>query len=578
MYCPECGNKIEEGARFCCECGTKIEQPDTAQATTATPQSEQSRQEEKGEYLCSCIILTNITLLSKVLNSAPEQTKQFIEQFIDIKKRSGVLYKLVDAGNYTYHKSSFFSSTKRVSLNAESSLWEYMDILMDIHKHEKTESQYLFIIGGNDVIPMPTVKHYIANDNHDDSIDTDILYAYPYGSQMLPLLENQQIFKEQQLFFVGRLPFGSDSTLNDLTNYLQRDINCSEGIPLTQAYGQCDPNWKNVSTKVADRLRPLMRNLDGRLADQYYYNRIILSPMVDAGNVTQVLDTDASLYYYNLHGGSALQVRGYAGAPRGENYTRMVLQPEHMRTANQPNVVVCEACYGARFINLDKHHSMLLSSIHNNTMSFLGSSRVAWGCVDQPNWTPQNAHISNADIIANSFIAALLEGYTTGQAMFLARSAVLKNSKAGNLLAALTVVEFNLYGDPIMFMNRTNNKAISHKQIDTSPYIKETASISCTTQEINIGKQEADSSILGAVRSAVNANIAQIHDTIANHLYKNFGLTPRPADSILKIKYSDGSEEYNFRYKSQESNSTTPLYYLVTTTPSGQISEINTSK
>lgn len=576
MYCPECGNKIEEGARFCSECGTKIEQQQVASPTA--PDNEDSSSDKKRDYFASCIIFTNITLLSASLKTTPNEVKELINQFIEFRKSSGLLYKLVDVGNYTYHKSSFFSSSKKVSLTAESSLWDYMDILMDVHNNEKTESQYLFIIGGNDVIPMPCVKHYIPNDKHDDSIDTDILYAYPYGSQMLPLLENQKIFQEEQLFFVGRLPFGTDATINDLCNYLQRDIDCAGGVPYTEAYGQCDPNWKNVSTKVAQRIVSQMRNFDGRLSDEYYYNRIILSPMVDDGNVTQIFNTNASLYYFNLHGGNAIKVRGYAGAPRGECRTRMVIQPEHIATAAQPNIVVCEACYGARFIGLDKHHSMLLSSIHSKTMTFLGSSRVAWGCVDSPSTTPQNALISNADIMANRFVSALLDGYTTGQAMFIARSEILKNSKAGNLHSALTIVEFNLFGDPLVYMNVNNNKSASKlKQIKSTPFLPKDEHIGCDIEVVS-NKEEANDSILARVRSAVDANIAQIHDTIGNHLYKNFGLTPRPAESVFKIRYSDGCEEYNFKYKSNDNDSETEMYYLVTATNDGKIKEINASK
>lgn len=574
MYCPECGNKLEDDMRFCPECGTPVEREDTATQTA----NDETEDNEKGEYFASCIILTNIPLLSEALKTTPEEIGKLLKQFIEIKKGSGILYTLIDAGNYTYYKSSFFSRTKRVSLNLESSLWEYMDILMDVYKHQKTEPQYLFIIGGDNVIPMPCVKHYIANDKHDDSIDTDILYSYPYGSSMLPLLENQEIFKQEQLFHVGRLPFGNDSTIDDLHSYLQRDIECTMGVQLTRTYGQCDPNWKNVSVKVANRILPAMRNLDGRLADEYYYNRIILSPMVDDGNVAQVFDKESSLYYYNLHGGKALQIRGYAGAPRGEQRTRMVLQPEHMRTAQNPNIVVCEACYGARFINLDKHHSMMLSSIHNNTMVFLGSSRVAWGCVDQASTTPKNAHIGNADIIASAFISALLEGYSTGQALFIARSKVLQSGKPGNLLSALTIVEFNLYGDPTLFIATDGNKSLNYKKVGSTTYIDRSSQIQCTVEEVRDSKEENTGSILSLVRSAVNSNIAQMHNTIGKELYEKFGLTPRPAESVFKVRYSDGSEEYNFKYKSNDPESEIDTYYLVTTNSDGKITEINSSK
>ncbi len=106
----------------------------------------------------------------------------------------------------------FWGNTKKAHLKANSPLWDYMDILMDVHNGEQAGgdeiSQYLFIIGSNDIIPMPCIRHYISDDANDDSIDTDILYAYPYGKEMLALLENQEAFTYDQLFFVGRLPLG----------------------------------------------------------------------------------------------------------------------------------------------------------------------------------------------------------------------------------------------------------------------------------------------------------------------------------------------------------------------------------
>ena len=123
-----------------------------------------------------------------------------------------------------------------------------MDVLGDFNEKITKESgqapEYLFIIGGDDTIPMPCIKHYIRNDKHDDTIDTDLLYAYPYGEKVLPLFENMEIFKYDQQFFIGRLPFGNDASIEDLYNYLYRDLEQTLGVALEEAYGQCDPNWK----------------------------------------------------------------------------------------------------------------------------------------------------------------------------------------------------------------------------------------------------------------------------------------------------------------------------------------------
>lgn len=601
MYCPECGTKIEAGGRFCPECGTMIVQEthETPTQQCSGEETHETSSKNDGEILASVILLTNVRLLADKMEVETQDVRELIEKFIEIKAESGLRYRLVDAGDYKYHKKGILGTSKKVSLNAQSELWDYMDILMDTHKyevgHQKPESQYLFIVGGDDIIPMPCVKHYIPNDKHDDSIDTDILFAYPYGKEMLPLLENQEIFKYDQMFFVGRLPLGNDATLEDLADYLQRDIDCTDGIPMSEAYGQCDPNWKNVSVKVSQEFAGYMRNLEGRISDQHYYHRMILSPDVHEGNVTQIFHTDASLYYYNLHGSNAEKVRGYAGAARGDTRTYMVIQPEHLSLSRCPNVVVSEACYGARFIDLDKNHSMLLSAIHNQTMTFVGSSRVAWGAVDGPQTTPQNAYIGNADIIARTFTSALLQGYTAGQAMFMARSAVLQQHDEGDLKAALTVVEFNLYGDPLMFLTEAESgkmkaeKAPSHQpsaitgrsplnHSTTHNLVSQDANVQSTTQEIHTDQTATGLSILERVRGAVNENIEKMHKTIGEQLYAQFGLTPRPAESILKISYGDGREEYDYTYKSSDENAEIQTYISVTMTAEGKIKNIYTSK
>ena len=567
MFCPECGNRIEEGTRFCPECGTRVEFEDSCNTTENNAGSDGLEK----KFSIGCIILTNTRLLAKAMQSSPEVITGLLQSFIEAKKDSGILYRLVDAGDYTFHKTSFFSSSRRVSLGTDSKSEDYMEVLTDVHRHDKARSQYLFIIGGNDVIPMPSIRHYL--EGKDNDIDTDIIYAYPYGKDVLQLLESKELFKYDQQFMVGRLPFGTDASIDDLINYLERDISCSAGIPMTQAYGQCDPNWRNVSVKVAEGILPLMRNFDGRLSKEHYYNRIMLTPHVNDGNVMQVFNKEASLYYYNLHGSNAVNVRGYLGVAVGERVTQMAIQPEHMGSATQPNVVASEACYGARFIGLDKHHSMMLSSIHNMTMAYLGSSRIAWGCVDHPGITPSNAHISNADIMAKTFTLSLLQGYSTGQALFMARHAAIKNSKPGDLLSTVTVVEFNLFGDPTLYMCEAGRKQAS-KEIGSTALVEKDVDLQCKVTEIS--NKSTEGSLLGLVRSAVDENIAQIHENIGKLLYENFGLEPRPADSIFKVRYSDGSEEYNFKYET--GNDELPMHYIVTSSKNGEITRINSSK
>ena len=577
MFCPECGNRIEDqNIHFCPECGARIEQESNTEKKTPVKPHPQGMSMHG-------LIFTNLDLLAEKTGTDEQSLMAIFDAFIRQKREYGISYKLVDAGNYTYRKSGFWGNSKKVHLKITSPLWDYMDILTDVHNGEQAAgdeiSQYLFIIGGSDIIPMPYIHHYIPNDSNDDSIDTDMLYAYPYGKEMITLLENQAAFTYDQLFFVGRLPLGEDASLEDLCGYLERDIDYSNGFPMNEAYGQCDPHWKKVSSYVANDLLNgnYFRDLSRYLSPDHYYNRLLLSPMVVEGNLQQVFHTNASLYYFNLHGGEGLESRGYAGVMLNkEEYGALpAIEPEHMMTCEEPNIVISEACYGGRFIGLDQHHSMMLASLFTNTLAFVGSSRVAWGAVDDASSPQSGVSVSYADIIAGYFISTILQGYTVAEALFIARSAVLQGTVPGDPHAALTVVEFNLFGDPMTTMNVRTNLKSGNKATSKTTLIYPNTKIGCTIEKIKTEKENG--SILEQVRGAVNANIQQIHDTIGQHLYANYGIKPRPMEEVLKIKYSNGQEEMKFNYD-LTSERQIPARFVVTTSSDGKIKSVYTTR
>ena len=577
MFCPECGNRIEDqNIHFCPECGARIEQESNTEKKAPVKPHPQGMSMHG-------LIFTNLGLLAEKTGTDEQSLMAIFDAFIRQKREYGISYKLVDAGNYTYRKSGFWGNSKKVHLKITSPLWDYMDILMDVHNGEQAAgdeiSQYLFIIGGSDIIPMPCIHHYIPNDSNDDSIDTDMLYAYPYGKEMITLLENQAAFTYDQLFFVGRLPLGEDASLEDLCGYLERNIDYSNGFPMNEAYGQCDPHWKKVSSYVANDLLNgnYFRDLSRYLSPDHYYNRILLSPMVVEGNLQQVFHTNASLYYFNLHGGEGLESRGYAGVMLNkEEYGALpAIEPEHMMTCEEPNIVISEACYGGRFIGLDQHHSMMLASLFTNTLAFVGSSRVAWGAVDDASSPQSGVSVSYADIIAGYFISAILQGYTVAEALFIARSAVLQGTVPGDPHAALTVVEFNLFGDPMTTMNVRTNLKSGNKITSKTTLVDPNTKIGCTIEKIKTEKENG--SILEQVRGAVNANIQQIHATIGQHLYASYGIKPRPMEEVLKIKYSNGQEEMKFNYD-LTSERQIPARFVVTTSSDGKIKSVYTTR
>lgn len=554
MYCPECGHKItEENAVFCPECGTRTGLCKTSWHNE-TPTA-------RG------IIFTDTAALAEKLGTTQAEIQRIITEFSHYRKDAGISYRIVDAGDYC-------TDTKTIRLRKGHRVEDYMEILTDAYDHEpdKTAPLYLFIIGGHDIIPVPQTSHCVP-DVSDDTIDTDILYAYPYGRNMLPMLEDMSIFRFSQAFHVGRLPLGNDTTLLDLCNYFNRVLEYPAGIPAGQAYGQCDPNWKNVSATVTGDLMDngMLLNIDKQLPDDCCFRRLILSPRVTAENVDRVFHTGASLYYFNLHGSNAVEARGYFGAPAGGQEMIPALLPEHLASCRTPNVTVSEACYGARFIGMDSRHSMLLSSLYAKTLIFLGSSRIAWGNVDTVNscgYTPVQPIL--ADTMAETFIGSLLQGYTSGEALFLCRAALFGCDCSPNTIA--TVTEFNLFGDPFIRMQTTYCHGTP---IDKSACVTDGNRFSCKAEKVNGANRNG--SILDVVRNAVNRNIGLIQDKIGRMLYELYGIEPRQADSIFRMKYADGHTELRFSYNTT-AEAGIPITYTAIATADGEIKNVIMTK
>lgn len=622
MYCPECGCKIEDAdALFCPECGTRVRE-ESQQTDGKTPvvasrdsddcvgvliesllkegakllfnegvklfsgkknkQSIYERKEDDSSVgWMYGIVFTNVRMLATKLGTTEEMMRNLLDAFIEQKRKFGVSYQLVDVGCYTFKQGG-----TTVQLDSGCGLWEYMEILMDIHdyelKYSLPVSEFLFIIGGDDIIPTGRIRHYMADDLkfRDRDIETDILYEYPYGREMVGMLENQQLFNYDQLFYVGRLPMGMDTSLNDFVDYLKRDIAHSEGIPMREAYIQSDPNWKRMSATAASTLVEgrWLKNLDGRLVDGCYFNGIILSPLVVSENLHQVFNKEASVFFFNLHGSNAEGMRGYFG-----NYCPQVPQkscasvvlPEHLRTCGNPNLVYSGACYGARYINKDKNHSMVLSSLYGKTLLFVGASRMAFGGNEPQNAAQLYVPISFGDVLAKGFWDSLMSGNVVGKALFDGRSAAFK-VQPGHPIYATTIVEFNVYGDPTLRMNVSAcSRSVDVPDAEAVGRIAETKDYGCITEVVEL--PSTSSSILDMVRRKVDDNISRIHDMIGHHLYEAFGLEPRPASSIFRLRYADGSRVLTFNYD-VDAGLDMPVRYMVETTEKGDILNFITTK
>ena len=562
-FCPECGTKLEEVFAFCPECGTKL--------VDVFPVSQENRsdvhfntsidstdvpsipvQEDTVPVQARGFILTNITSLAKRLHTSVSNVTDLLTWYVEGMRKLGVAYKVLDASNYTYFKKPLFGTPKHVSLTPNDPWYEYADILKDQHDYEvkehKPETEYVFIIGGDKEVPMPCMPNYIRN--NDKYFDTDLLYAYPFGVEMERKLVSQDIFKYDALFYVGRLPLAEDGTLSDLQGYFERVLENECSVEVKEAYAQCDPHWRNITMAITDEIAQydlFPRYKEDLPAMLLYQGRVFCTPLVcvhpdTREQLPKVFNTDANYIFFNMHGGGQRDASGFYGVGLDDSGCLEGFSPEVLAQAKQPNILFTQACYGGKFIGYSKRYSMLLTALTTNTLTYVGSSRVAYGAVDSG-----GIHLSTSDVLAKAFNYYILRGYTAGAAFFQARVQTYKN-RPGCPQHALTIGEFNLYGDPLVHVRKGEDcyKMASNKAAMLSPNERVGVLFEDVLMDKSVGEQQ---SLLQQVRTAVDKNIMDISANLAKTLYAQYGIPAREPSIISRRTYADGHKELCFSYQ-----------------------------
>ena len=505
MFCPNCGKKCGDNDLFCGGCGTRLPaRPVTAspaadaapvapavRAAGDTPAASASHgaanpsgcgaasaasaradaragsgaaagSKEPAGPMAEGVIFTNLQALARKFGTDAATVRKLLAAYAEASAAHGIRYRIVDAGDYVFRNPEA-GRNRAVALSPADSWVEHGYLLADYYRFGRStaddETNYLFIVGGADVIPMPVLPQYISDPDYSDTdIDSDIPYAYLLGERTYPMLGTAEIFQYEQYFHAGRLPLAHDASLDDLAGYLRRAAKAPGSMAVGRAYGQTDLTWLSASASVSE---PFRRNRlfrgDVRLDERIYTQNLFVSPCVERSIVDKVFDRGADFYYFNLHGSDAPTACSFYASYQQQCYEAVT--PRQLASAEKPNVVVTEACYGGKFQDYGRGETMLLAAMGDMTLLYLGSSRIAWGASK----SSSAADLDNADRLTNVYMAKLLEGYTAGEAFYMARQSFFDyNDGYFTPHQALTIVEFNLFGDPFLHVGVRREGAKAH--------------------------------------------------------------------------------------------------------------------
>ncbi len=409
-FCYNCGVRIDDICRFCPECGVEL-QPSVSANPAAVPGTKLfgslfDKQEQKREAVgtpflpgyAAAYLLTNTEALSRKFGCKRQDVVRRIEQYIEMRRQGGVCFLLLDVCDYKpcqKENRHFLRST--ISLSPQDGWQQHQRLLIDRYVYDtsvgsdangdKHGVDYLFIIGGNDIIPMPLVGKHPSKLN---GILSDVPYGYLYGDKTEMMITDNSLFYQAMHLMVGRLPFGDDATLDNLDTYINNVSYHTSNrlcLPFQGVYSQCDPNWMKVTACITEQFYEsgLLIPPFERMGEDATFRHIRLTPPVVLNSPDPSYDTSmafyphASLYLFNMHGSDHPARPCYSGC--GKKFCDGI-HPEYFAAIEPLNLVISEACWGAKHTALRQEESILLTAMGNKTLAFIGSTHVAFGNTD----------------------------------------------------------------------------------------------------------------------------------------------------------------------------------------------------
>ena len=468
-------------------------------------------------------------------------------------------------------------------LNERNDWKAYLDILDDISKKLAIDGNHpaaLFIIGGTDVIPMPQFHnpghspedeaqglHYL-----DSTVDSD--FPYSYSAEAIKVTAKGELSLDtlsheiaSPRFYVGRLPLESGyittSIKDDLKAYLDRSVAAfaSGGMQIQSPLMTTCKNAIKVGSIMTEGI-PL--SLTTALPDDMQAGQMVTSPSLSLGGSFAEYGSDSyksvlaktDMLLFLLHGGGHPSSGSYIGDYCDADNHR--IQP----TAYSPELlqygrVQCIAtvsCFGAKFIGYSREYSLLLSSIYKDTLSFMGSSRCAFGAFDD-NFEKSGIQTPLFSIrMMNSYLQYLFSGIQGGEALAKAKiryiSDVTSWKISDNLPVALTtILEFNYYGDPMLWMKPKISVSATYGVKETFNRSEAVKGDKWSVDYEPVSNSGEQTGLLARIRSIVDRNFEEIHSVISEKLYKEFGLEPREFYGAHKYSTKCGEAGYSLRYR-----------------------------
>lgn len=522
-----------------------------ALATPSMPEQSKSAPQPAADALDDRygIILTNANALARKYVCSTQDVYDVFNDFIQNAYDQRMYWTFLDIAQYGMDSAneppSWIECNEAVSrCIAENKLTAGADL-------------HLFIIGGDDVIPIPRVEDPWQYGS--ERIPTDTCYAFE-GTYIVDLLDNRD-----SDFTVGcarnnvaRLPLEDGKLSTDIRSDLGAYFNISgmygDGIPVGNVLMISNRDWIPASCTMTQHLPLLYNNDDPELIrnGMYISPKLLTQDAESLGIYCKSLD-NADMLMFNLHGADAKGMCGFYS--EAEAFNPSLLSHGKARVFNTV------ACFGARYAGYERNDSMLLSALYGGGVLLYTGSLVSVPMFSNGETDEVRELILNpgtgSEVLMRLYPLYQFKGMTGGKAMLQAKCDYFNMCRniEDDCFSMSTALMFCLYGNPMLNVRRSDHVIESALRNDAMPPAAVKADgmpLKKTMRQRLLKKDMNSQSLIDQIRGYVDDNLNAIRTMVEQHLYRQLGLNPQTLDSIDQFSRPtiDGNYEmgYSFNY------------------------------
>ena len=523
------------------------------------------------------IILTDGNALARKYGCTIQEVYDVFNDFIQNAYDQQMYWTFLDISQYgldsTHETPSWIECNEAVSrCIADNNLTAGPDL-------------HLFIIGGDDVIPIPRVEDPWPYGG--ERIPTDTCYAFE-GTYIVDLLDSRD-----SDFTVGcarnnvaRLPLEDGQLDTDIRSDIGAYFNISSmyggGIPVGNVLMISNRDWIPASCTMTQHL-PLLYNTDD---PELIRNGMYISPKLlteDSESLSiycKSLDK-ADMLMFNLHGADAEGMCGFYS--EDEAFNPSLLNQGRARVFNTV------ACFGARYAGYKRNDSMLLSALYGGGVLLYTGSLIPVPMFSNEETDEARQLLLNpgtgSEVLMRLYPLYQFKGMTGGKAMLQAKCDYFNMCRhvEDDCFSMSTALMFCLYGNPMLHVRRREyvvESALQNDAMPPAPIKADGSPLKKTMRQRLLQKDKSNQSLIDQIRDYVDENLNAIRNMVEQHLYQQLGLKPEMLDSIDQVSRPtiDGNYETGYSFNYHDANRQYGADTFVEVDAQGKTKRIYTTK